>query len=346
MSVLTHAKSSLGCVFFPSSRALLLRATLAAALGVSVAACSDATREETPAADSVAVLDTAMDSVELTTLESTYDPALGDILLLPVVGEASDRELATLLSPLIAPDAIPSDTTGLRERVGPGAVQLFSRAGLLGDGIVRVDAALATASTANGCATWPMARVALAPGVPIGARWLVALPAGRVSAIPLDSIEALPSRDSSVLAAALTRAASALEEDSGSAFRGLPFTVLRAYRSASASDSAAANDGFAVGVLVRRIPQEDRPLEERVLILVSTVNPNPKSWTAVWFERASGREEEVIASEPLAAFRLVGGSRRITLVVGRDDGSGTSLALLERVGASWRVRWESALTGC
>ncbi len=300
--------------------------------------------------DSVAVVDTAMDSIELTTLESTYDPALGDILLLPVVGEPADRELATLLSPLIAPDAMPSDTTGLRARVGAGAVQLFSRAGLVGEGVVRVDAALATASTASGCATWPVARVQASSGVPIAARWLVALPVGRVSAIPLDSIEALPSRDSSVLAAALTRAASSLQEDSSSAFRGLPFTVLRAYRVAPGLDSAgtsgaAAADGFAVGVLVRRIPQEDRPLEERMLIVVSTGDPSPKKWTVAWFERASGREEEVIASEPLAAFRVTG-SRRITLVLGRDDGSGTALALLEREGTSWRVRWESGLTGC
>lgn len=295
--------------------------------------------------DSVAVVDTAMDSIELTTLESTYDPALGDILLLPVIGESADRELATLLSPLIAPDAIPSDTTGLRARVGDGAVELFSRAGLVGGGVVRVDAALAAASTASGCATWPVARVQSSTDVPVGARWLVALPAGRVEAIALDSIEALPSRDSSVLAAALTRAASSLEEDSASAFRGLPFTVVRAYRVAATVDGAAAGDGFAVGVLVRRIPQEDRPLEERVLIVVSTGDPNPKSWSVAWFERASGREEEVIASEPLAAFRAKG-NRRVTLVLGRDDGSGTALALLERVGSAWRVRWESALTGC
>ena len=62
------------------------------------------------------------------------------------------------------------------------------------------------------------------------APWTAAFAVGRVTAIPLDSIEGLAPRDSARLATDLTRLASGLADDTSSTFRGLPFVVLRAWR--------------------------------------------------------------------------------------------------------------------
>ena len=169
--------------------------------------------------------------------------------------------------------------------------------------------------------------------------WTLAFPAGRVTPVPLQSIERLPSRDSSTLAAAFARVASALPSDSVSPFRGLPFTVTRGYRSTGLAE------GFALGVLVRRVPQEDSPLEEQIVVLLAMRGPDPRRWTLEWSERFEGREEEVIATELLAMVRT-GRDNHLALLLGRDDGSGTAVALLEREGERWAVRWESPVSGC
>lgn len=271
---------------------------------------------------------------------STYDPALGGLLVLPLVSDGAAGDPVAVLSPLLSPDAPLDDTAAMSERMGTGRLQLFARAGEVAERSI-LPASLQTRADAS-CPSWPNAR--LAPfddesGTGAGRRWFVGFPAGRVQAVPLDSIEALPPRDSASLAAALTRLVSALPEDSLSPFRGLPFTVTRAYR------TRELPDGFATGVLVRRIPQEDRPLEERLFVVVSTREALPRRWTIVWHSRESGREEEVIATETLAAVRAAG-TARISLVLGRDDGTGTSVVMLERVGDRWGVRWESPVSGC
>ncbi len=87
-------------------------------------------------------------------------------------------------------------------------------------------------------------------------------------------------------------------------------------------------------------------MEERLLLVLSTATANPREWTSQWHERASGREEDVIATEPLAVLSLGTDAPRLVVVLGRDDGTGTSVAMLERRGTRWRIRWESPITGC
>jgi hypothetical protein len=302
-------------------------------------ACDRPAAEDVPAAATEEVVDSVASVEEVPSATSSYDPALGAVLVLPLATDGGAGEPVALLSPLLPPDAPLDDTAAMTDRLGGGSVQLFSRSGMVGARTIQ-PASVQTQAGAV-CPVWPTARLSADDaGVSAPARrWFVGFPSGRAQAIPLDSIEALPARDSAALAAALTRLVSALPEDSASSFRGLPFTVTRAYR------SRELPDGFAVGVLVRRIPQEDRPLEERVFVVVSTRDTLPRKWSVVWHSRENGREEEVIATEPLAAVRAAG-SARVSLVLGRDDGTGTSLVLLERVGERWRVRWESPVSGC
>ena len=327
-----HPKSSRGVISFPA----ILGAALCCAL---VSGCDRPAAEGVPAVTAAEVVDSVAGIDEALASASSYDPALGAVLVLPLASDGGAGDPVALLSPLLSPDAPLDDTTALSERLGGGRIQLFARAGLVGERTIQV-ASVQTHREAS-CPMWPNARLS-ADDVGMtgtGRRWFVGFATGRVQSVPLDSIEALPARDSAALAAALTRLVSALPEDSGSSFRGLPFTVTRAYRSRDLPD------GFAVGVLVRRIPQEDRPLEERVFVVVSTRDTLPRRWRVVWNSRESGREEEVIATEPLAAVRT-DGSARVSLVLGRDDGTGTSLLMLERVGDRWWVRWESPVSGC
>ncbi len=304
-----------------------------------LSACDRPAAEDVPSVSLDAVVDSVPAVDELPATVSSYNPALGAVLVLPLVSDGGVGDPVALLSPLLSPDTPLDDTTAMGDRLGGGRVQLFERSGMVGERTI-LAASVQTHPEAS-CPVWPNARLAAddAGMTSGGRRWFVGFPTGRVQSVPLDSIEALPARDSAALAAALTRLVSALPEDSISSFRGLPFTVTRAYRSRDLPD------GFAVGVLVRRIPQEDRPLEERVFVVVSTRDTLPRRWRVVWNSRESGREEEVIATEPLAVVRAVG-SARVSLVLGRDDGTGTSLLLLERVGDRWRVRWESPVSGC
>lgn len=279
---------------------------------------------------------TPVDSVGRLT-PSTYDPDLGPLLLLPQLEDGTGTSVS-VLSPLLPLEVPIGDTAGIGERIGTGVVTLFGREGARGE---RVVAQIETPAPSS-CPAWPTGR--LSPRLQDSAAsaprpWLVALPSGRADAVALDSIEALPARDSAMLAAALTRLASGLAEDSTSPFRGLPFRVTRAFR------SQGVTDAFVLGEMVRRVPQEDRPLEERVFVVVSTPSPAAQGWRIAWFERVSGREEEVIATEPLAVVQT-GAPRHVVVFLGRDDGTGTALALLVRTNGRWRVRWESPVTGC
>lgn len=320
-----------------------VRALRGAALGlmaalVVVGGCQDqpapAVRE--PDVAPVVIEIAPVDSVERLT-PSSYDPALGPFLLLPQLGDGTGTSVS-VLSPLLPMEAPIGDTAGLGVRLGDGVVTLYGREGVRGD---RVLSQIQVPSNGT-CPSWPTGR--LSPRLQDSAAstprpWLVALPAGRAEAVPLDSIEALPARDSAMLAATLTRLASGLAEDSASPFRGLPFRVTRAFRSQGVSDA------FVLGEIVRRVPQEDRPLEERVFLLVSTPSTDARTWRIAWHERVAGREEEVIATEPLAVVEVVA-PRHTVVFLGRDDGTGTALALLERSNGRWRVRWESPVTGC
>ncbi len=355
-------------------------ALLTIGLLLGVFGCDRAPADGRSAGPDVVASDSIVsDTATVVARRSTYDPALGALLVVPVFDGEAGADRVAILSPLLPGDTPVDDPTGLRARLGDGRVMLVSRAGEVGQRRIAWDAALTAssgtaASGASGsvpsafadsglapvagvCAVWPRGRLlasddstgASGASPPLGdgslgadsafPAWSVAFPVGLVSAVSLDSIEALPSRDSLALAVNFNRLASALVEDSASPFRGLPFTVARAYRAQGVAVP------FAMAVLVRRIPQEDRPLEERLLLLATLpVTPSAR-WSTAWFERTSGREEEVIATEPLAVVTTSPDSPA-AVILGRDDGSGTSLALLERRGTQWSIRWESPVSGC
>jgi hypothetical protein len=217
-------------------------------------------------------------------------------------------------------------------------VDLFARSGPAGQAALTI----ATPGTLTGdCTAWPTAHVrSLDPGsagVPAG--WTVAFLAGHAVSIPMDSLATLPPVDSAKRAAEIALVASTLPGDTAAAFRGLPFVVRSAGRLALDGSSVIAAE------VVRTVNEEANPREEHIL-LVSEHDSVTGKPVAAYFERVSGPEDAVESSEILAAVRL-GPRRTPTIIIGRDYGDGGAYTLVERVGpARWRVRWNSAYTGC
>lgn len=279
----------------------------------------------TPEADSIATIVTA----------SGWDVTSGPFLVLPTVD--GGMTAGSLLRPE-ATELTVGDTVGIGQSIADGRLDLFSRSGRVGEARVRVES---PPRVDPGCTAWPVARLVAADGAANlpNVNWTVAFAAGRATAIPLDSIEGMAPRDSARLAADLTRLASALPDDTSQTFRGLPFVVLRAYRSRELDTT------FVVATLARRVNQEDSPQEERLVMVVDAVGDDATRWNVAWKERASGREEELVVAEPLFAYRTTT-NPETHLLFGRDDGVALGAAVLARGPRGWRVQWESAVAGC
>ncbi len=306
---------------------------IALSLGVTLlggtAAC-DRTSRGTSAESASAAAPDSLPTDEI--VASGWNTDAGPLIILPTVD--GGMESGSLLRPE-ATELTVGDTSGLGVAIGAGAVELFARSGKVGTANLRVGVVPALDS---GCTAWPVARLTMNGGgttMP----WTAAFAAGRITAIPLDSIEGLAPRDSARLAVELTRLASGIPNDTSGTFRGLPYVVLRAWR------TRGLDTGFVVATLARRINQEDSPQEERLVLVVNQNGADSKQWVVAWHERASGREEELVVAEPLLAFRA-GTSRDLHLLFGRDDGVALGAAVLTRSAGGWHVQWESAVAGC
>jgi hypothetical protein len=163
-----------------------------------------------------------------------------------------------------------------------------------------------------------------------------------VSVVPLDSVDALPARDSMALAAEASRLASGVTAHTSPAFQGLRFSAhdIHRFHAATGVDALVAH-------LIRRVNQEADPQEEQTLLIAerdSGVTSGP--YQLAYAERSSGNEEKVSTSEVVGAVRF-GPVSQPSLVVARDGNDGLAYALLERSGPrQWSVRWTSALAKC
>lgn len=193
-----------------------------------------------------------------------------------------------------------------------------------------------TAHADDGCPLpWPA--VQLAEDGSALAPWAVGFVGDGGAPIPLDSLPALPSADSAALATAAARLASSLPVRDEAYFRGLPFGLHSARRFSPAPGVQA----FAA-LLVRRVSQEDAPIEERTFLVAEREGEGP--WTTAWHERATGTEDDVASTDVLAGVRV---GERPLLVLVRELPEGLAYRLLARGGpARWRVAWTSAVGRC
>lgn len=229
-------------------------------------------------------------------------------------------------------DTTLTDTTRFDPARAEGlALELFDRAGRVTRDTV---ATMLPHEWTEGCIDWPTAALRGAPF-----NWTVGFAAGRVTPIPLDSIEGMPAQDSASLAASLARIASTLPDSGEPRFRGLPFRVRSAYRF-RLDDSTTV----IVSDLVRLVTVEANPREEHTLLITErgSAGGDPR---VVYHDRRAGSEETLEAVELLAAVRL-GSDAHPALVMVHVGYETTAYALLERIGGEWRRRWRSVTTGC
>ena len=189
------------------------------------------------------------------------------------------------------------------------------------------------------CRVWPLRNLRAAGG---GGAWSVGFVSQSVTPIPLDSVDALPARDSMALAAEASRLASTVTANTSPVFQGLRFSAhdIRRFEVAPGVQAIAAH-------LIRRVNQEANPQEEQTLLIAERDSTAPAGrYQLAYAERTFGHEEQVSSSELVAAVRL-GPNGAPTLVVARDGETGLAYALLERTGPrQWRVRWTSGLAKC
>ncbi len=273
----------------------------------------------------------------------TWDAAAAGPVLLVAGSNGSDA--AIVLPPY--DDSTLADAPTTDTALHPGArVDLFARAGPMGSATITPAAA---GSYSGGCTAWPSARLTT-PAAPPPA-WSVAFLSGYATSLPMDSMADLSPRDSSRRAIAVDRVASALPDDTAAAFRGTPFVVADAHRFVLPPTPGSDTAEVIAAELVRRLNTEANPREEHLLLIVERApatgpGGRPPTYVPAYWDRVSGPEDEVESSEVMAGV-LLGAAHTPSIIVGRDDGDGGSYTLLDRdAPRHWRVRWNSAYTGC
>ena len=208
---------------------------------------------------------------------------------------------------------------------------LFDRSGHTG--VAALEAI--SPSSSEGCSAWPVGSFKEAPS----RSWRIGFGYQVARAIPLDSLEAMKSADSSTVTVELARLSSMATVNADPAFEGLPFTVREAYQLQLSEGS------IIVGDVVRTINEEANPREEH-LLLIGEKEPGGSAYHTAFYSRSAGSEEEVRTNEILAAVRFVK-TNRAAIIVSFGYADGDRAALIERVAnGSWKMTWRSAYSGC
>ena len=237
---------------------------------------------------------------------------------------------------VVLPEATDSTIESLQGMTAPVAglrFDLFGRAGKSASAIAAIP--VIQVDTAQECYSWPLAKLE-SPR----ANWRVGFPSGRIQPIPLDSIEAMASADSSALAVSLAQTAATVPAASDPAFRGLPFRVRSAYRFPLDSLDVVIAD------IVRTVNEEANPRVEHLLVVGEKPHGVGGKFAVGYYSRTAGKEESVQATEILAAVRITVSKRPVVVVdIEYDDGG--KLGLIERTApGEWRATWRSAYTDC
>jgi hypothetical protein len=185
------------------------------------------------------------------------------------------------------------------------------------------------------CSAWPKAKL---QSNRVG--WAVGFVSGHVRAVPLDSIESLPSSDSAALAASLAQSAATLPISADPIFRRLPFRVQSAYTFTLESVDIVAAD------VVRSLNEEANPRIEHLFLIGERPTGTPRKYHVAYYNRVAGPEETIQASEILAVVQI-GTQSRPAVVLNVESEDGAQLRLVERTArGQWQPTWSSAYTDC
>jgi len=306
---------------------MILRAaglSLPVLLVVSIASCRDKTRD---AADSARASLPAVYPVN--PLGNTnWNVDAGPVM---IVSRASGDTIAIVLPE--ATDSTIESLQGVSPPMSGVTFDLFGRGGRIASSVGVL--LLPPVDVKQECDSWPLAKLRSAHS-----NWRVGFSSGRVHAIVLDSIEAMPSADSAALAASLAQMAATLPIASDPTFRGLPFRVRSAYTFRLDSIDAVIAD------VVRSVNEEANPRLEHLLIIGERPIGTRGKYNLRYFSRTAGAEESTQATEMLAAVQI-GAEKRPAIVVNIEYDDGGKLGLIERTGPDeWRATWKSAYTDC
>ncbi len=306
---------------------MILRAagfSLSVLLVVSIAACQDKARD---AADSARV---SLRAVYPTNPlgNTNWNVDAGPVM---IVSRASGDSIAIVLPE--ATDSTIESLQGVSPPMSGLTFDLFGRGGRVASAVGVL--LLPPVDVKQECDSWPLAKLRSAHS-----NWRVGFSSGRVHAIVLDSIEAMPSADSAALAASLAQMAATLPIVSDPTFRGLPFRVRSAYTFRLDSIDAVIAD------VVRSVNEEANPRLEHLLIIGERPVGTRGKYNLRYFSRTAGAEESTQATEVLAAIQI-GAEKRPAIVVNIEYDDGGKLGLIERTGPDeWRATWKSAYTDC
>ena len=308
----------------------VLQFVVAAALAAS--GCERAPRPSPADSADPVVPPAPEDTVDAAASLNGWNPDAGPVLF--VARETAQSAVVVYPHPSgELTDSIPFEESA----VADVRVDLFSRAGTVGSGGV----AGGFERSRRECASWPLVRIVPDDRIASGAAWTIALRAGAAAALPARPVSGMSRSDSSAVTKEVLRLASLIPGDPTHPFHGLPFSA----RTIVLFEPVPGVEAL-VSDVVRRISTEADPREEHTLIVAERDSGAADPWALVYHERTAGPEETVVASDALAMV-AIGPDRRATMVLSRDDGSGTVYALLERTGPGrWTVRWTSAYAGC
>jgi hypothetical protein len=236
-----------------------------------------------------------------------------------------------MILPALTDSSVASVSNAQLDSAARGAVELFDRSGSRGFGSI---AGVSQPASTEGCITWPPVTLQN-----VATQWRVGFMKGVAQALPLDSLDGVNSADSVMITTELARLASAVSVTGDPVYRGLPFSVRKAFRFNDASSS------ILIGSVVRKINEEANPREEHIL-LVAEKPLTGGSYVTAFHTRAAGAEDPVRTSEILALVRFAHDARP-AFVVSFEYADGGRVALIERIGArTWKMTWRSAYTGC
>jgi len=260
---------------------------------------------------------------------TNWDTDAGPVMIV-AIGSGGDSVAVVLPE---ATDSSVASFQGINPPISGLTFDLFGRGGRIGSPVAALP--LPPVGTKQECYSWPLAKLQS-----VRSNWRVGFASGRVHAIMLDSIEAMPSADSAALAVSLAQTAATLPFASDPTFRGLPFRVRSAYTFRLDSVDVVIAD------VVRSVNEEANPRLEHLFLIGERPARTSGKYNLGYYNRAAGAEESTQATEVLTAVEI-GAAKRPAIIVNIEYDDGGKLGLIERTGfAQWRATWKSAYTDC
>lgn len=323
----TRRTGSRGCKLSPMIRQRPL-ISLPVYLLVIASACSG--EKASPRTDSALAAHLPAAQLPSPVANTGWDEAVAGPVILVPVSDSGAR--AAVVLPYLTDSTLSHASAFQLDSLANLPVDLFGPSGAIASGTLLV----VSQKSNMECPSWPVASLFGS----LERSWRVGFRKGVAQPLPLDSLEGMNSSDSSLISTELARLASAVAEGADPAFRGLPFSIRKAYRFSMGATSVV------VGNVLRKINEEANPREENLLLIAERSPSTDGKYVVAFQSRATGSEDLVRTNDVLGAVRFVR-TNRLAVVVSFEYEDGGRIILLDRVAdTQWKITWRSAYAGC